>query len=317
MSLLHEASDTFQCFGSRCGVFVIGDSRAGSAEQAVGQVRRSLLSWHERFSRFEPHSELTRLNRDPRPEVPVSDLMARLAAAATRAASVTGGLVDATLLEEIERAGYRSHHETSVPLDIALALAPPRQPAGPALDERWRSIEVDLAARTIGRPPGVQLDSGGIAKGLFADILGEQLAGHESYAIDCGGDLRLGGIGRHPRTVRVASPFGDEVVHELEVADGGIATSGIGKRSWIDADGVSAHHVLDPATGRPAFTGIVQVTALAPTGLEAEIAAKAALLSGPEEAGTWLPDGGVIVFDDTSHEVVAPRWARAPAAVAR
>jgi thiamine biosynthesis lipoprotein len=317
MNIFHEASDTFQCFGSRCSAFVIGDSRLGTADQAVAHVRRSLLSWHERFSRFEPRSELSRLNRDQRSQVPVSDLMARLAAAATRAASVTAGLVDATLLEEIERAGYRSHHETSVPLDIALALAPRRHPAGPARGERWRSIEVDLAARTVSRPHGVRLDSGGIAKGLFADILGEQLAGHESYAIDCGGDLRLGGIGRLERTVRVASPFGDEVLHELEVADGAIATSGIGKRSWIDANGASAHHVLDPASGRPAFTGIVQVTALAPTGLEAEIAAKAALLSGPDDAAGWLPDGGVIVFDDASHEVVAPRWARAPVVGAR
>jgi FAD:protein FMN transferase len=313
MSVFHEVSDTFRCFGSRCGAFVIGDSREHTAEQAVADARRRLLSWHERFSRFEPHSELSRLNRDRRRQVPVSDLMARFADAATRAAFLTAGLVDATLLEEIERAGYRSHHESSVPLDVTLALAPPRQPAGARADARWRSIEVDLAARTVTRPPGVQLDSGGIAKGLFADILAEQLAGHESYAIDCGGDLRLGGIGRLPRSVRVASPFGEGILHELEVADGGIATSGIGKRSWMNADGACAHHVLDPSTGRPAFTGIVQVTALAPSAVEAEIAAKAALLSGPDAAAGWLRHGGVIVFDDASHEVVTPRTARAPA----
>src|SRR3954467_9260833 len=56
-----------------------------------------------------------------------------------------------------------------------------------------------------------------------------------------------------------------------------------------------AHHLLAPATGRPAFTGLVQVTALAPTALEAEIRAKAALLSGPDRARDWLPDGGGLV----------------------
>lgn len=46
---------------------------------------------------------------------------------------------------------------------------------------------------------------------------------------------------------------------------------------------------------------------MAPTALEAEIRAKAALLSGPAGAAAWLPDGGVPVFDDGGHEVLAPR----------
>ena len=43
------------------------------------------------------------------------------------------------------------------------------------------------------RTPGVGIDSGGLAKGLFADLIGERLESHAAYAIDCGGDLRLGG----------------------------------------------------------------------------------------------------------------------------
>jgi thiamine biosynthesis lipoprotein len=50
----------------------------------------------------------------------------------------------------------------------------------------------------------------------------------------------------------------------------------------------------------------VQATALAPTGVEAEMRAKAALLSGPDAATEWLAHGGVIVFDDGSVEVVPP-----------
>jgi FAD:protein FMN transferase len=94
------------------------------------------------------------------------------------------------------------------------------------------------------------------------------------------------------------------MLHAFEVAAGGVATSGIGRRSWLDARGPAAHHILDPATGRPAFTGIVQATALAPTALDAEVRAKAALLSGPEGAAAWMPHGGVIVLDDGSHRVL-------------
>ena len=50
-----EASTTFACFGSHCGVWAAGDGRRGSAEDAVALAERSLLSWHRRFTRFERH----------------------------------------------------------------------------------------------------------------------------------------------------------------------------------------------------------------------------------------------------------------------
>ena len=296
-----EAGETFACFGSSCTVFVTGDGRDRDAEQAVAMARRRLLDWHERFSRFEPGSELSRLNADPRDEVPVTPAMAQFARSVVQAAEKTGGLVNATLVDEIETAGYTGDLRDPVPLEVALRLAPGRRPAGPSPVASWRSIAVDQGKRTVTRPPGVKLDSGGLAKGMFADLLAGALRDHTSFAVDCAGDVRVGGT---PREVRVASPFDDGILHAFELTDAGVATSGIGKRSWLDADGRPAHHLLDPATGSPAFTGVVQVTALAPSALTAEMLAKAAVLSGPEAARTWLRYGGVVVFDDGSHQVV-------------
>jgi thiamine biosynthesis lipoprotein len=165
---------------------------------------------------------------------------------------------------------------------------------------------VILALNTVTRPPGVKLDSGGLAKGLFADVLAEQLAGHASFAVNCAGDLLVGGAAGVTRPIEVESPFDGSTLHTFRLPRTGVATSGIGRRAWLDANGRPAHHLLDPSTGRPAYTGIVQVTALAPSALMAEIHAKAAILSGPRSARTWLPHGGVIVLDDGSHEVIEP-----------
>jgi FAD:protein FMN transferase len=305
-----EAIEEFECFGSRCLALVTGPGRAGSGEDGAALARRTLLAWHERFSRFQGDSELSRLNDDPRRTVPVRPLMARFARAVRYAGLMSGGLVDGTLGQEIERAGYRRDLPEPVDLAAALALAPARAPAGPARTARWRELEVDSEAWTLTRPPGVRLDSGGLAKGLFADVLGATLATHASFAVNCAGDLRLGGSAGTIRPVKVESPFDGHTIYTFELADGGVATSGIGRRSWLDETDPTrptpAHHLLDPATGRPAFTGIVQVTALAPSALAAEIKAKAALLSGPGAAPAWLAQGGVIVFDDGSHQVVAP-----------
>ena len=66
--------------------------------------------------------------------------MAKLAAAARDAAELSGGLVDATLVGELEAAGYGGELPPALPLARALELAPARRPAGPARGDRWREL---------------------------------------------------------------------------------------------------------------------------------------------------------------------------------
>jgi thiamine biosynthesis lipoprotein len=302
-----EHRETFACFGSECTV-IVTDVRTEETAAAVALARKRLLRWHDQFSRFRPGSELSRVNDDPLATVSVSPMMRRIVEAGVRAAQMTGGLVDPTLGEQIERAGYASHFEgTGLPLELALTLAPLRAPGRSDPAARWRLLSADRREGTVSRPPGLKLDPGGIAKGVFADELASQLARHSAFVLDCAGDIRLGGSSVVRRDVHVASPFDASTVHTFVLASGGIATSGIGRRSWLSADGGAAHHLLDPSTGRPAFTGVVQVTALAPTATEAEVLAKAAILSGPDGAQRWLEHGGVVVLDDGSHRVIDPR----------
>lgn len=302
---MNADSKTFTCFGGACTLVVEGKGPAGAPPKAVVKARDNMLAWHAQFTRFKPDSELSSLNADPHERVSVSPMMARFVQAAVDAANATGGLVDATLLEAIEEAGYRKDHlQGTFPLPLMVALAPPRQPGGPHPSAHWRELVVDLEECAVTRPPGVKLDGGGLVKGLFADAVADMLAKHASFTVDCVGDLRVGGSAGVARKIPVTAPFGGRLLHELTVSDGAVATSGIHVRSWLGPGGKPAHHLLDPATGRPAYTGVVQVTALAPTGLEGEWRAKAAILSGPEGAPGWLPHGGVIVFDDGSHAVI-------------
>jgi thiamine biosynthesis lipoprotein len=300
-----EAIEQFGCFGGTCTVIVQGPGPTRTAADAAARARRSLLTWHAQFSRFDPTSELSRLNQDPRSVVPVSPAMTRFVQAALWAASRTRGLVDPTLVSEIEQAGYAGHFDSgSLPLPVALALAPTRHPAAPSRERRWRQIAVNRVARTVTREPGIRIDSGGIAKGLFADLLSSTLVRHAAFAVEAAGDVRFGGAEGLIRRVQVASPFEGHILHTFELIGGAAATSGIGRRSWLDSAGRPAHHLLDPSSGRPAFTGIVQATALAPTAVEAEALAKAALLSGPERAPEWLVHGGLVVYEDGSHDVI-------------
>jgi FAD:protein FMN transferase len=269
------------------------------------------------LSRFRPDSELSQLNQDPRPAVPVSALLRRAVAAGLWAAELSDGLVDPTLLGELEAAGYAASfdHASRADVDAALAVAPPRRPAGPA---PWRvadRLRLDGDEHVV-RQPGVRFDPGGVAKGMAADLAAASLPADVRYAISCGGDLAVGG--ERPWDVSVQSARTQAEVHRLRVRSGGVATSGIGARIWRREDGSYAHHVIDPATGRPAWTGLVAVTAVAGSALEAEVLAKAALLSGPLGARRLLRKrGGVLQHDDGRIEVVpAPTVVRQPRPVA-
>jgi thiamine biosynthesis lipoprotein len=196
-----------------------------------------------------------------------------------------------------------------VPAADVVAGGRPARPARPRADEAWRRIVVDDGARTITRPSRLRIDSGGLGKGLAADLVADALRLHPLFAVDCAGDVRIGGSARVPRRVLVEHPAGGEPVHELTIVDGAVATSGVTRRSWRDGSGAVAHHILDPSTGLPAWTGVIQATALAPTALEAETLAKTALLRGPAGGREVLErgGGGVLVLDDGSVEVVRGR----------
>jgi thiamine biosynthesis lipoprotein len=286
--------DSFPTMGTIARVVRDGDGGA--------DVRVMFAEIERRLTRFDPDSDLSRLNADPRACVPAEPLLRAAVRAALRAAHLSAGLVDPTVLDAVRRAGYAQSraHVRAGSLAGALLEAPPRHPARADPASRWRAVRVDDRAGVIRRPPGLGLDLGGSAKGWAADVVGTLLGRHGRYAVDCGGDLRVAARRGAPWEVRVRHPLSGALVRTLYVRAGGVATSGIDTRLWQRGDRGPAHHLIDPSTGAPAWTGLVAVTALAATALEAEALAKAALLSGPAAGRRLLRahHGGVLVHDD-------------------
>jgi thiamine biosynthesis lipoprotein len=69
--------------------------------------------------------------------------------------------------------------------------------------------------------------------------------------------------------------------------DQAAATSGTRKRRWRQG-ARTLHHLIDPRTGRPAETDLVEVSAVAESAFQAEVCAKTALLRGAEHAAAYL-----------------------------
>jgi thiamine biosynthesis lipoprotein len=306
MSLLDTA---FPVMGAR-GRLILADRVAGPQpsprlEHAAADARALLAELQRRWTRFDAASDLNALTDDPRSELPAHEHVRALIRAGAWAGRRSGGLVDMTLGAQIVQAGYDRHWAgETAPLSEALAAAPPRAAASPDPAAGWQALGVDRRAGTIRRPPGVVLDSGGLGKGLAADLVAARLVGLR-FVVDVGGDLALGHGGGGAHEVVVEHPLTGAPVHRFRLGGGGVATSGIHRRLWLDADGAPAHHLLDPATGRPAWTGVLAVTAVGRSAVEAEVLAKTALLRGHRGARAVLAAlGGVIVAEDGAVEVV-------------
>jgi thiamine biosynthesis lipoprotein len=238
---------------------------AGGEPAAAAAV---FTRWDSTFSRFEPRSELSRVNGCRDFVLTVSPLFARALRVALEIAAATGGLVDPTLGAAVEAAGYER--------DFALLGDDPRPPGRPSPS---RLAEVSLTGSILRRPPGLLLDLNGVVKALAVDEAVAAL--RRDGFVSAGGDLAVRG------PVEVGLPGGGAV----RVVRGGLATSGVVSRRWRRG-GVEQHHLIDPRTGRPSTSRWAQVTVSGATCLAADAAAKAAfLLDG--EGPDWLEEQGL------------------------
>jgi FAD:protein FMN transferase len=311
MSVSHDL--TFHSMGSEVRLIIGAPLLPGlpPPAEAAQREREFIEDFARRLSRFRPESELCALNNDRMHEVPASMLMCTAVGAGLWAAQRTGGLVDPTLVDELEAVGYARSQDgvEPAPLELALASTPPPTAALPKPDARWRQVSVDYRERTVSRPPGLRIDTGGTGKGLAADAVAHRLNGYTRYVVDCGGDIAVGGVGAQlePARIDVEHPITGESVHTLYMPPGGVATSGLNVRIWRRPDGTFAHHLLDPASGQPVWSGLIGATALAPSALEAETLSKLALLSGPAGARQALCEhGGLIVHNNGEVELIGP-----------
>jgi thiamine biosynthesis lipoprotein len=258
---------------------------------AMGRVHAEFHRLELLLSRFRPDSELSRLNRERRIEA--SDDLRELVALALEARTATGGRFDPTLHDALVAAGYdRTFGELTD--DEAGAGTTPLV----AGDRR-----VTVRGRRIGLAPGTSLDLGGIAKGFAADRCAEQLAPFGPALVNAGGDLAVSAPRSDgPWPVAVDVP-GDRLT--LGIAGGGLATSGRDRRRWR-REGEERHHLIDPATLRPAQGGPLSVTVAAASATAAEVSAKSIFLAGPaaglEAERAEIP--AVIVSSDRSVRLV-------------
>ena len=150
-------------------------------------------------------------------------------------------------------------------------------------------IDYDKETSTVSfKKDGVQIDLGGIAKGYTSsrimDIYREK--GVTSGLVNLGGNAQVFGTKPDGSLWRVAvqSPDSeDEYLGVLEAKDKAIITSG-GYERYFEKDGVTYHHIIDPATGYPAENGLISVTIVSTDGTLADGLSTSLFVMGKDKA---------------------------------
>lgn len=278
MNALHRTE--WRAVGTTCAAAVTaGPDDEVATRPALAAAQEEVAACERELSRFDPKSDLSRLNAARGRWTPVGRRLLEALGLALRAREDTGGRFDPSVLPALAAAGY----------DRSFELLEERQAASA---DGWRAgaaIELDERRGCARLEPASAVDLGGIGKGYAAArALEAMLAASPRVVgglVDLGGDIALRGEAPEggPWLIAVADPRRPgNTLAVLALDAGGVATSGRDARRFGPAR--SLHHLIDPETGEPALAGPLTVTVVGTDAAEAEVHATTLGIAGLEEA---------------------------------
>ena len=287
----------FQVMGTNFFCLVVG----GNNEicDAVYQFANELET---KWSRYIPTSELMQINNNPESMIQVSDATLRLVNEMKNGFEVTQGIFSGNILGELIDLGFANSRIN--PENVTNWQARAKSVAD------LSDVEIDLQNKSVSVPSGVALDSGGIGKGLAADLMSDYAMqlGAMGIAVFAGGDVAVKGMAPDAAgwKVNISDPGGvDKFIDTISLSRGGLATSS--PMGWRIKD---AHHIIDPRTHKSSDSDVLQATIIAQNASQAEVLAKMCVILGSHEGISRIDSLGVaaLVIDNTYQVHTSQHW---------
>ena len=163
------------------------------------------------------------------------------------------------------------------------------------------ALKYDAQSKTVSLAENQGIDFGGIAKGYASGRVMEIFKKYDlvSGMVSLGGNVQcyLAKTDGNLWRVGIARPDMEESAAELlgvvSVEDKAVITSGGYERFFEDEKtGKTYHHILDPATGYPAESGLSSVTIVSDNGMLADGLSTAVFIMGLEKAENYWKQYG-------------------------
>lgn len=277
---------------------LIGQALDNKQEEMISKtIAATFQEVNDIYNKWNPESELSHLNRlSAHQVVTISPSLENLLKDTQRIVELSEGRFDPTV-EPLEQLWKNKLKNQTIPSSEELQSI--------ANQIGWNKIHFGNGVFYKDHE-NVQLDLGGIAKGLCIDLLVERLnqQGYSNLFVEWGGEIKTTGV--HPRgrpwTIfisRLGNDHPEDAVATLLLENQAIATSGDYMQFWTlsqkDEKGIDKiityFHIFDPHTLKPleiTHTSIASTSVVASTCAFADGLATTAMLFGSvEEAKAW------------------------------
>ena len=260
----------------------------GDAE-LTEEAKQMVEELEDRLSITKPESEISRVNASE--ETILSEDTFHLLETALQLCELTDGALDITVYPVVREWGFTTGSY--------------RVPEEEELEKLLELVDYSAAVldeddMTIRLPEGMMADLGSVAKGWTGDHLLELFAenGVESALVNLGGNVQT--LGRKPDgsfwKVAVQDPGSDGYLGVLSIENEAVVTSG-GYERYFEEDGKTYWHIIDPATGYPAESGLLSVTIVGNQGVICDALSTALFVMGREKAEAFWLDNEDLAFD--------------------
>lgn len=271
-----------------------------NAEEALDQSEKRIKELENLWSVTNENSEIYQINHGNGEPVSVHPETAELLDFSLQISDSTDGALNCTMYPILKAWGFTTG-EYQIPKEETIAKL--RKNTG------YENVQLDGLQVTI--PKTMQIDFGAVGKGYTGDLIAELLRenGIQSALLDLGGNIQT--IGTKPDgtdwKLGLRSPFDEGNFGVLTVSDCAVITSGGYERYFIGDDGETYWHILDPATGKPAQSGLISVTVVGKEGRLCDALSTSLFVMGLEKAETFWrsrDDFEMILVTDTGEIVI-------------
>ena len=273
------------------------------AEEAIQDSGVEVRRLDKLLSRTDENSAVSRLNASNGESVDVGEETCGLLAASAEYADITGGAFDITVAPVVFAWGFTTA-ENRVPSQTELD--------GLLAHVGMEKLTLDGNAAML--ESGTDVDLGAIAKGYASDRIAEifRESGVERGWAALGGNVLAWGTrpDKQPWVIGIQDPANPhdstDYVGRIKLENAFAVTSGSYQR-FFEADGKVYHHIIDPATGYPAESGLISVTIVADAeegnGTMCDALSTALFVMGEEKAVEFWRNGVcdfemILVTDD-------------------
>ena len=248
-----------------------------NAKEAVAKASARINELDGMLSTGNSDSEVSKLNSEK--ELKLSEDVGNIMERSLEISESTGGVFNPAIYPIMQLWGF----------DTKNYKVPNKKELESTLKNINESkIKYDSKTRVAKLDKKMKIDFGGIAKGYTSSEVMKVFKdnGIKSGLVSLGGNVQA--LGAKPDgskwKVAVQNPDSDEsYIGVLEIAGKAVITSG-GYERYFEKDGKTYHHIIDPATGYPADSGLKSVTIISSDGTLADGLSTSLFIMGIDKA---------------------------------